>query len=113
MPAAPDHERTVEPAANTRELGVRHRADPGPRVPRLELEREPVAAEAVPALERELARRIGPRNVEARQRLVAHPLEPVVTTAIVAAEDLRETARPRSIERVLEGGRQRRPDLGG
>ena len=112
VPAAADDERAVEPPAGPGELRMGHRADPRPRVPRLELEYEPVPAEPMPALERELARWIDPRDVEARQRLVPLPLEPGAPP-IVAREDLGQTARPRAVERVLERARERRPDLGG
>ena len=108
---APDDERAVERSADAGELRVGHRADPRPAYTGFDLECETVTAEPVLALELDLARRIGSRDVESGERLVGGTIELPLAPRLFASEELREAAGPRPVERLAEGVRKRRPDL--
>jgi hypothetical protein len=111
MPAASDDERVVERAADAGKLRVRHRADPRQRALGLDLEREAVAAVAVPALERDPTRRMGRCDPEAGQRFAGAGLELATAPALLAAEEPREPERPGPVERFAKSVRQRSPDF--
>ena len=99
MPPASDDERTVECSSNTGEVRMSHGPDARAGSTRLDLEREPIAAEAMPAFEGDLPWRIRARDPEARDRRAFDRGEGLVGTTLTATEEPGQRACAATIER--------------